>query len=180
MSTTQVENLYTPGCIRTFSGKYFSYTDMHPDTILIEDIAHALANIPRFAGHTDHFYSVAQHSVMVMLAAPADHKFDALMHDAAEAYMLDIPSPLKALLPDYKGIEHRLMHIIAAKFGFEYPKHKYVDAADKYAMEQEWKHCVIGHDGVCWSPAKAEAEFLNFFRDLTIKPKGGAMTARKN
>jgi len=84
--------------IQTLSGKKFSYQFATADDIDIEDIANALSNICRFAGHLPEFYSVAQHSVLVSQIVPPEFAFEALMHDAAEAYCQDIPAPLKALL----------------------------------------------------------------------------------
>src|SRR3546814_7729119 len=74
---------------------------------------------------------------------PDEHKFTALMHDAAEAYLEDIPKPLKNLLPDYSRIEKYLMNIIAAKFGFEYPVHPIIKEADMEAIRREWQENVL-------------------------------------
>jgi len=72
---------------------------------IIEDIAHALANICRWTGHTSRFYSVAEHCIRAAAIAPPECKLHVLMHDAAEAYLGDVATPLKNLLPEYKTIE---------------------------------------------------------------------------
>ena len=93
------------GCIRTNSGLYINVFDAKPEMVCIEDIAHAEAAIPRFAGHLNKHYSVAQHSLMAAeLASPRNRKA-ALLHDATEAFMLDMPTPIKAQLPEYKLAE---------------------------------------------------------------------------
>jgi 5'-deoxynucleotidase YfbR-like HD superfamily hydrolase len=83
--------------IQTLSGKRFDYINSTADDVDIEDIANALSNICRFAGHVPEFYSVAQHSVLCSQIVPPEFAFEALMHDAAEAYCQDIPQPLKLL-----------------------------------------------------------------------------------
>lgn len=72
----------------------------------IEDIAHALANICRWTGHTSRFYSVAEHCIRAAAIAPPECKLHVLMHDATEAYLGDVATPLKQLLPEYSRIEN--------------------------------------------------------------------------
>lgn len=103
--------------IQTFSGRAFHYEDPQPEDIHIEDIAQALGHQCRFAGHTSRFYSVAEHSVLVSRCfADPELRMMALLHDATEAYVLDLPKPLKNLLPDYSVYEQKLWRVIAAKF----------------------------------------------------------------
>jgi len=105
--------------ILTAGGRYFDFLNPDPATIAIEDIAHGLAHVCRFGGHVRQYYSVAQHSVIVADCpfVPDSLRFAALMHDAAEAYCGDIPTPLKGLLPDYKVIEERVDDAICERFG---------------------------------------------------------------
>lgn len=103
--------------IKTFSGKHFYYDRINKDNIDINDIAVSLSNICRFAGHLSHFYSVAQHAVLCSQLVPQEFAFEALMHDATEAYCQDIPAPLKRLLPDYKRMEEKIDAVIREKYG---------------------------------------------------------------
>ena len=77
----------------------FDYTSPHEHTPNIQDAVRAISNICRFGGHTQSFYSVAQHSVLVSVLCP-NRPWDALAHDLAEAYYGDFPSPLKNLIRD--------------------------------------------------------------------------------
>lgn len=92
------------GNIETASGQRYHFRDPDPDTILLEDIAHALSNVCRFAGHVRRFNSVAEHSVLVSRIMEAHTGGDkywsavALLHDGHEAYIWDAPSPVKPLL----------------------------------------------------------------------------------
>lgn len=104
--------------IQTYSGDFVNL--MSTRLFNLEDIAHALSQMCRFSGHTRFHYSVAQHSVYVSLAMPVSRprlRLAALLHDAAEAYMSDISSPLKHVLPDYKAIETSLLQRIFDHFG---------------------------------------------------------------
>ncbi len=101
--------------ISTFTGKHFDFINITMDDICIEDIAQGLSNECRFAGQINQFYSVAQHSVYVSQIVPPEYALEALLHDASEAYCKDLPSPLKALLPDYKVIEKGIQKAICYK-----------------------------------------------------------------
>lgn len=103
--------------IETVSGKHFHFLNPSDDEIDIEDIAYALANNCRFNGHCDRFYSVAEHSVFVSSLLPKELQLAGLLHDAAEAYLTDIPSPIKQFMPEYKTLEHTVETAIARKFG---------------------------------------------------------------
>lgn len=100
----------------TFSGRKFWPLDPYPEDVVIEDIAHALANTCRFGGHCREFYSVAQHSVLVSRYAPPGMELLGLLHDATEAYVGDMVRPLKSSLPEYREIEDALWPAIARRF----------------------------------------------------------------
>jgi hypothetical protein len=105
--------------IQTFTGKKFFPLDPRPEDVDIEDIAHSLSLQCRFTGHCKFFYSVAQHSVLVSQLLPWDAALWGLLHDASEAYLCDLPRPLKnrtALGVEYSRIETGLMTCIAEAF----------------------------------------------------------------
>jgi len=107
--------------ITTFTGKRIDY--LMPDwrQINIKDISHALSQICRYNGHCPQFYSVAEHSYHCseMCTDPKD-ALVMLLHDAAEAYVGDLPSPLKRLLPDYQKIEHDIFDAILHAFKIDW------------------------------------------------------------
>ncbi|MFN8238611.1 MAG: hypothetical protein U0T77_10625 [Chitinophagales bacterium] len=164
------ENLYQPNCIRTFSGKYVNILEPHPDMFCISDIAHALSNQCRFGGHLPQFYSVAQHSWLCTQLISDKNKYNALMHDSSEAYLLDIPTPLKSLLTNYKEIEDRLMKVLAEKFQFEYPLNDEVKSIDKIVLELEWNQLMLQKDKIkyfsCFSQGYANTAFMNQYYQL--------------
>jgi 5'-deoxynucleotidase YfbR-like HD superfamily hydrolase len=102
--------------ITTYTGKKFHYLSPTPEEIDIKDIAHALSLTCRFGGHCRSFYSVAEHSVRVAAEVPASSALFALLHDAAEAYLPDIPSPMKQDYKKWQALEGRIEKVIIKKY----------------------------------------------------------------
>jgi uncharacterized protein len=115
--------------ILTYTGKRFWPLAPLAEEVDIRDIAHSLSQQCRFTGHTRSFYSVAQHSVLVADECRDGDKLWGLLHDATEAYVSDIASPVKRQLPFYKELELKLHLAIAQRFGLEL----YIPTAVKYA-----------------------------------------------
>jgi hypothetical protein len=178
--------------IQTYTGIAFPIWHPKVEHIAIEDIAHALSNMCRFGGHTLVHYSVAQHSVIVAqiihdLHGGVVRTRAALLHDASEAYLVDVPTPIKRSMPDYQTIERTIMLAVFDRFsvpeiGLDDPK---IHWADKVALVTEYRD-LMGH--VCekrWSksfdvypplrdmispltPAMAESEFLRAAKELGL------------
>lgn len=106
-----------------------------PFTPDIESIASALSHINRFNGHVGQ-YSVAQHCVLVAMQLPKDLRLSGLLHDAPEAYIGDVTSPLKALLPGYQELENYYHRVIDAHFGV-WTQHQAVTEADRRILITE-------------------------------------------
>jgi len=102
--------------ILTASGIKIDPLHPEPEQINIHDIAHSLVKICRFNGHCHGFYSVAEHSIRVSREVPIAHKLTALLHDATEAYIGDMVSPIKRRMAPYRKMEENLWRCIAEKF----------------------------------------------------------------
>lgn len=163
--------------IETHTGKQFWFLNPSPEMFDIEDIAHALSMVCRYAGHVTRFYSVAAHCCVI-----ADHfshdprlHLTALMHDAAEAYIGDMPRPLKRQLPQFRKVEVRIEQALAETFGLIYPWPKVIKDADlritlderralKPYSTRMWAENSLMPLGVTipdWSPERAKWSFLN-------------------
>lgn len=182
METTMIA--LTEG-IQLFSGVFFDYNNPDESDLGIEDIAHALAHVCRFAGHVSHFYSVAQHCVNTSFIVPPEHALTALLHDTAEAFTNDLPTPLKTAVPAFKDLEVSIEASMSRRFGFEFPLPHAVRLADLQMLKAEkealkphasgeWEVLIGVHapdDGLIslasWDPAIAKTIFLERYRELT-------------
>lgn len=173
--------------IQTATGKAFYPLDPRSTEIDIVDIAHALSHLCRYAGHTKQFYSVAQHSVLVARALPDHLKLWGLLHDASEAYLVDIPAPIKPMIGGYADIERNVMRVICEKFGLQQKipaEVKRVDVAiladernqlmTKPPMDWKLKEPPLGIQIDYWPPEKARAEFMSEFRRLSEYQRAAA------
>lgn len=167
--------------MQTFTGRAVYPMDLRPADIDIRDIAHALSMQCRYAGHTQRFYSVAEHSVLVARYCRlygAEAALHGLLHDATEAYLVDVPRPVKPFLVGYKEAEARAWDVITERF--DVVRHTpVVHEADNRILHDEravlMAPCVrdwnlpgepIGVTVEGWMPARAEREFLALFDEL--------------
>lgn len=130
--------------IQTYTGKKFWPLSPIIQDIDIIDIAHSLSMQCRFNGHCIKFYSVAEHSYWM---AEAARKMDrsgveilwCLLHDSPEAYLCDVPSPIKGRLEGFYRMEMRLMRAVASRFGLSWPEPKLVKELDYRILATEKK-----------------------------------------
>ena len=174
------------GSITTFSGVLFWPLLPNPDDIRIADIAHALSQQCRFAGHSREFYSVAEHSVRVSLLGRPEDALWGLLHDASEAYLTDVLAPMKELpqFEAYRAAERSLQGTIAVRFGLSTEQPRSVTEADRAVLgieicdllrplgspqpgrpPQKNKLTITNP----WPPRIAKARFLTRFRELCWK-----------
>lgn len=175
--------------MQTYTSRRF-YPARYADELQLSvvDIAHALSMTCRFGGHCLSFYSVAEHSCHIAdwLAAQGEGRstaFAGLMHDAPEAYLGDIPTALKVLLPDYRRIEDALWKHVAASFGIPEILPLAVKEADLRILIDERDALMHGHDpdgwpkverlGIrirSWAPEEARRQFTYRFETLCEVP----------
>jgi len=170
--------------MQTATGRAYWPVDPRADEVFIEDIAHALGNLCRYAGHTKLFYSVAEHSIHVSRLVPQEHALVALLHDATEAYCVDVPRPLKQHLPGYKEIEARNWAVVAERFGLPLELPQCVHDADVAMLFAERDALLLPSPRDDWGmglatpikakvnifgymPGRASTRFLQRFEELT-------------
>lgn len=164
------------GYIRTYTGKYFYPSRVEDLEVDIIDIAHALSNVCRYNGHLNNFYSVAQHCVIVSEHVPEELALTALLHDASEAYLPDMPGPIKRYLPDFIALEEKVERHIFKHFGIDYPLNHIVKAVDVAVRGSEMKYMSGWNEPnldiygkiIPWNSKSAEGMFLQRFAELTF------------
>ncbi len=167
------KSLYQEGRMITHSGILFNLLDPDPDDILIEDIAVHLSRIARWNGGTHQFYSVAEHCCRCCDAAAPEDKLMMLLHDAEEPYWGDIISTVKSILkkvaPEITDKMKALRIMIFEKFGVKTDEVSIavMNTLDKAELHRDFNELIIDRKRDCWSPERAEAEFLDRFRMLT-------------
>lgn len=173
--------------IETVSGRKFHFLDPDPSEFDAGDVAHALGMQCRFNGHTRRFYSVAEHCVLMTEWArhnrpdsTARELLTVLHHDDAEAYISDLPRPVKSCFPDYRAAEGVIDHKAALAFGTLWPMPAFVKELDSRILRDERDQALSdsGHEwmntlsplGVVlqfWNPARARDQWLRYHERLT-------------
>jgi len=165
--------------IQTFTGRKFLPLEPRVEDIDIRDIAHSLALLSRFNGHCRRFYSVADHAVRVSRAVPPAHARWGLLHDAGEAYLSDLPRPVKRECTWFNEVEDRLLRVVAEAFCLGWPMPPEVRVADDRLLVTEARD-LLGPPPEPWGvsadplpdpiepldPMAAERAFLDRFREL--------------
>lgn len=161
----------------TASGSEIDLLNPNPAHIHIEDIAHQLAMQPRFAGATRFFYSVAQHSLMVARACPENERLWGLLHDASEAFLSDLVSPIKHHLQDYIITEGILLRAICSRFGLTWPAPRVVKEMDMEIGALEKRALIQGQGtDMCraqgfqeqdWRESKRQ--YLTYFEEYKVE-----------
>lgn len=166
--------------ISLLNGGFFDYEAPERSVYDIRDIARGLSHTARFSGQTDRAYYVAQHSVLVSRVVPEEHALAGLLHDAVEAFMADVPSPLKRMLPGYIELEKRAEADLCKRFGVKFPLHPCIKEADIkvfLAERRDMQPCVkeICYEGyqpyrnkiIAWDSHMSYIYFMRRYEELT-------------
>lgn len=169
--------------IQTYTGKQFFPLEPRHEDIEIVDIAHALSNLCRYGGHTNWFYSVAQHCVLVSENLPFEYALHGLLHDASEAYLIDVPRPIKHSdgMKAYRECEANLERVIFERFGLDPSMPEIVKVMDNRLLRTEqrdlmkpppaaWQDLGVGALEtriIPLLPDGAKREYLRTFHKLT-------------
>lgn len=179
-----------PPLMRTYTGRLVDPWNVLDEDLDALDIAHALAHQCRYGGHVARHYSVAEHSVLLArhflaIGATGPTEFGrrlarwALLHDAAETFLPDLPAPVKRRLPQYSEASHAIDVVICRRFGVDAPAstRHVVDTADKAIVEDEMRALMARPyqrgDGLDitvhgWPALKARDEFLALGAELGL------------
>lgn len=185
--------------IQTYTGKMVDPTNLKVDDIDIVDIAHALSNKCRFGCHCRVFYSVAEHSLRLSYhpELPSEHALWGLLHDAAEAYIGDVTTPLKQKLRlrsenvGLDELEQEILGTIASCYDLQplgmpqivntVDQHMYAtEAADLMTVDMSrWATGVANEERISrtYWPTAAKDKFLERFYDL-MEDKAFAIRSR--
>jgi hypothetical protein len=167
--------------MQTAHGRQFWPCDPRPSEIFLDDIAHALSMLCRYGGHCRRFYSVAEHSVLLSHVVSAEDARWALLHDASEAYIVDVPRPLKPFLAGYAAAEEAIMAAVCRRFGLPEAMPPRVKAADRSILTDEMMQAMetppvpwstagepLGVTLQFWTPDIARERFLDRALQLGI------------
>ena len=152
--------------LQTYTGRVLTPLDPWPGDFSIEDIAWSLAHQCRYNGHTKLFYSVATHCILVAFFLPSNLKLEGLLHDASEAYLSDLPSPIKRLMPEYQKVEARIEDALAGQYRLNL-HNPLVKEADNYVFQLEAQLVMGGTIGAkfgtgpCYESVYVEREIIN-------------------
>jgi len=172
-------------CFQTYTGRIIDLLNPDPAKLSIVDIAHALSNQCRYAGHCKRFFSEAEHSFNASSLCQGPAQLAALLHDAVSAYFMafitmDNPNGNDV---DTDALYSMWKHAILDRFSLEHPYHPSVMQACRACLHHEARILLprppehfkpisppspltIGGALGCWVPCIAEQKFLERFVEV--------------
>lgn len=167
----------------TVGGRVLDLQRLRPEDIRLEDIAHNLGCLIRWSGQTVRPLTVAEHCVWIARSAEERHAVEALLHDAAEAYVGDVVRPIKYAggMRWYRQLEDKVEAVIAERFGLPHPMTPAVRRLDNRMLRTEIEQLLqpgiyefaprvrpLDVTLACWPFRRAEREFLREARKLDL------------
>lgn len=176
------------GKIRTFTGRMVDPLNLNPEDVNLLDIAHSLASQCRYTGHCDPWYSVAEHSCLVMFYG-SGLWLPKLLHDAPEAYLVDLAAPVKhevvtdepeevadlrkRLSEAFREAEERIARVIEVSFHLKEGEldAQYVHDADDALFAMEWDALMLHRTqfGAPCDPPSAKKMYLDAAKDAAAQ-----------
>lgn len=181
------DTLHTITWMQTGSNQQLDFAADEWIVLPIDLIARSLANTCRYNGQCSRYYSVAEHSWHISHLVPPELALAALLHDASEVYVGDMPPMLKRYLAgsgiNFKAIEHKATEAVARGYGLtlEQLEHPLIKEFDRRILTDEtqllmpphayWEQYRVTYQptGVtleCWQPEEANRRFLTRFEEL--------------
>lgn len=178
--------------IETYTGKAFFPSNPRVEDVTIIDIAHHLSNQCRYSGATAWHYSTAQHCCLLatyaeygLKATPLDC-LQMLIHDAAEAYLVDLPRPIKQHMPEFRVVDCNIQTAVRKwltldtvslpSWQDELDSRIIVDERAQVMSDSgnDWKHDLVplGIEIAPWEPYVAEQQFLMRYANYSQKVFG--------
>ena len=164
--------------IQTFTGRQFYALDPRPEDFHILDVAAGLRNA-RYSCQSRRVQTVLEHSCLIRRelarqGAPVRVQRGGLLHDLSEAYLVNVPRPIKRDLSNYTEIEDGIMRAAGARFDFDWPVDPLVKAFDSAILHDEVAQnmgpppafcrqpagALLGVAVECWQSDRAMVEFL--------------------
>lgn len=165
--------------ITTYTGKQIDIFNLQLEDICIQDIAHSLSLQCRAMGHLDRFYSVAEHCYWLSLVVPPELSLEALLHDASEAYITDIPTPIKDAIPQIRTVEKYIQGTISEAFNLSSNYNQLIKKWDREMFIKETQFCFTEFDSrdirikeidslelIGMKPTQIEKLFLARYKEL--------------
>jgi uncharacterized protein len=183
----------THGAILTYTGRLVKPLELRVQDIDPIDIAHALSNQCRYTGHVNKYYSVAEHCVLMHDYATDLNTYDVstdelkwlLLHDATEAYLLDLAAPIKHAINGFGtafiDAEKRIEKVVAERFDLSWPEPAIVKEIDMGIRANEMRYLMPDHPDTRdrygsplpltiknWTPTEAKYQYIWRLMDYGI------------
>lgn len=162
------------------NGELVDISDIQRDDISIDVIANSLSKLCRYTGNPRVFYSVAEHSVHLSHVVPKHLRRAAMLHDAPEEWVADLPHPVKVQCPQYSAVEKPVQNRICSFYGVTEEELRELEHYDRnicgdemYVLfnylrpDHKLDFELIGRiETCCWEWQEAYTQYVNRFIEV--------------